>query len=373
MRVHDVTAERVRDLAGHDPAGGKVLTLYLNLDPGRFATGPARRAEIRSLIHDAQHQVQRAEQDLPPEQQLALREALRRVEDALVPGDLPAGGAQGIAVFASAQADLLELLRTPRPVPSRVFVDDTPHLAPLLAIGVPEQWCVALVTRGGARYLLGPAAELHEALTDDFAEPVEIEGEDADRTPRSMRRVAATLADLERGRRFERLLLVVPDELRSELHQHLHAYVHRRLAGDLPVDAAHASVAQVIEATLEPEARRRPATLERRVGELREHAGRHDGRAVLGAPATLEALHERRVQTLLVADGFVVPGTSCPRCGRLAAERLHDRCPLDDEPLEVRADVVGHAVHAAVDQHAEVLDVRPREDLVHGIAALLRW
>lgn len=258
-------------------------------------------------------------------------------------------------------------------MPSRVFVDDTPHVAPLLSLGVSERWCAALVTRGGARYLLGPADALEEHLTDAFDEPVEIEGEDADQTPRRMRRVAATLADLERHGRFDRLALAVPDELRSLLHPHLHDYVRRRVAGELDVDAAHASVAQITEATLEVARALQGGAVAERLARLREHVERHDGRAVVGAPATFAALHERRVQTLLLAAGFSVPGTWCPRCGRLVADRLRERCPLDDEPLVAREDVLGHAVHAAIDQDAEVIEVTPRENLVHGVAALLRW
>src|SRR3954469_20298772 len=49
MRTNDVTAERLRDLAALSPAAGKVLSLFLNLDPTEFATPPARSTEINSL------------------------------------------------------------------------------------------------------------------------------------------------------------------------------------------------------------------------------------------------------------------------------------------------------------------------------------
>ncbi|MCW3013324.1 MAG: hypothetical protein JWO02_416 [Solirubrobacterales bacterium] len=376
MRINDVSPERLRELAAHEPERGKVLSVYLNLDPERFSTGPARKSEVRSLIHDAHQQVGRAEHELSRAARMVLREDLRRVEELLNPGTpppLPADGAQGLVVFASGPANLLEVLRTPLPVPSHAFVEDTPHLTPLVTIGVPEQWCVALVTRGAARYFLGPAEALREKVIDGFDEPIEIEGPDPDEAPRHMRRAAFTLARLEREGRFARLLIGVVEDLRSVFEDHLHPYVKKRLVGTIDVDAAHATAAEVSEETMRLARGLHRKKVQERLQILQAHVDRHDRRGAVGAASTLAALQERRVQSLLLAGDFAVPGTSCPRCGRLGADPAEERCPVDDEPLEHRDDVVDHAIHAAVDQDAEVLYVEPHESLALGIAALLRY
>jgi hypothetical protein len=87
--------------------------------------------------------------------------------------------------------------------------------------------------------------------------------------------------------------------------------------------------------------------LERRVADLFE-------RGALELDATLVALQEGRVRTLLHAAGFEPRGGECPRCGapcRYCATRL---VPLDD--------LVGRVVARADAAGAEV-------DTVHGAAA----
>src|SRR4051812_35893972 len=48
MQANDITRERLRRLAATQPAHGKVLSLFFNLDPREFATPPARGTEMRS-------------------------------------------------------------------------------------------------------------------------------------------------------------------------------------------------------------------------------------------------------------------------------------------------------------------------------------
>ena len=48
---------------------------------------------------------------------------------------------------------------------------------------------------------------------------------------------------------------------------------------------------------------------------------------------TLEALNERRVQTLLLESGFDCRAGRCPSCGLLSLE-THGPCPADGTELE---------------------------------------
>ena len=57
------------------------------------------------------------------------------------------------------------------------------------------------------------------------------------------------------------------------------------------------------------------------------------GRGVGGPEATLEALNERRVQTLLLEPGFDRRGARCPSDGLLMLES-DGRCPADGGPVE---------------------------------------
>jgi peptide chain release factor subunit 1 len=369
MRVNDVTAARLRDLAGRRPERGKVITLFVNLDPSQFGTVPARSSEITSLLDAAHRQVERAQ--LGHDEKASLRADLQRVGEVLPPDALP-DGAEGLAVIASGTADLLEVFRLPRPVPSRVFIEDAPHIAPLVGMGAPEPWCVALVTRGNARFLLGPPEGLVEERVGDFRRE-EYEREDPTSAGRHLRRVAETLERLLQDGRYVRLLAGVPKDLRGQFEELLHPDVRARLVRILDCDAEHVPVADVSARASEIALELRRQEAEELLGRLDARVARGDGRATVGLPATLEALHERRVEALLLAYNFAAPGTRCPRCGRLGADLGEERCPADQALLARRDDVVDDAIACAVEQDARVLRLADGGRLPQGVAAVLRF
>jgi peptide chain release factor subunit 1 len=78
MQANDITRERLRTLAGIRAGDGKVLSLFLNLDPREFATGAARSTEVRSLLDRAARLI-RDDQALAPAARASLRADLERV------------------------------------------------------------------------------------------------------------------------------------------------------------------------------------------------------------------------------------------------------------------------------------------------------
>ena len=104
MQVNDITPERLRRLAEARPAGGQVLSVFVNLDTAQFATPPARDTQVRSVL-DAASPALRERQDLAHDVREALKEDLHRVEDTLLNG-LDAKGAHALAVYASKPAGL---------------------------------------------------------------------------------------------------------------------------------------------------------------------------------------------------------------------------------------------------------------------------
>ena len=98
------------------------------------------------------------------------------------------------------------------------------------------------------------------------------------------------------------------------------------------------------------------------------------GRATGGPDGTIEALNERRVETLLLEPGFDLRGKRCPTCGLLLVE-AGDACPADGSPLDEVDHLREAVVESALTQDAGVLVVRSYPDLGphRGIAALLRF
>lgn len=380
MQLNEVTAERLRRLAETRPEHGKVLSVFLNLDPTEFATPPARDSEVSSLLDRAGRLV-REQPDLDHEERSALEQDLGRIGDFLR-NDLDARGAHGVAVFASAPAGLFEALKLPRPVDHEPVVADTPQVGPLAAVGAAEQWCVLLVNRRDARLLCGDASGMTEIalIHDDVHGGHDQGGWSQPRYERSVEQDVANHLKHTCEAVFERLrgqlpvglLIGAPHELAGDVEAALHPYLRERLAGRLDLDVGVASPDEVAAAAAE---RIAAVTREREdaaLARLQESLAK-GGRAAAGLEPVLRALVERRVATLLVDRGLVAPGVCCPSCGWLGTRG--ERCPADATPTEQVANVAERAVARAFEQDAEVLVLSDRAELgPHGgIAAVLRF
>src|SRR3954464_1228486 len=115
MQTNQLSPSTLRRLAELRPDAGKVVSIYLNLDPTEFASGPARATAINSLLDQAARTA-RAEDP-------AVREDVERVRELFKNFDFQ--GAHGVAVFACGAEDLLEVIKLPRTVESAVVIDDS--------------------------------------------------------------------------------------------------------------------------------------------------------------------------------------------------------------------------------------------------------
>jgi peptide subunit release factor 1 (eRF1) len=172
-------------------------------------------------------------------------------------------------------------------------------------------------------------------------------------------------------RGFERLILGGPEEVLSDLHSVLHPYLQERVEARcaIPVNASDDEIraaAHVVEAEVE---RRKEAEL---VAKLRDAVGA-GRRGVAGLDATLGALVERRVDTLLVSHGYDHPGWRCGSCRHIG--RVGRTCPVCATEMYAVDDVVEEAVEEALAQSCEVEVCVGNADLdVMGrIGALLRY
>jgi peptide chain release factor subunit 1 len=375
---NEITEAKLDRLAGLHADGPRVLSLYLDLDPERFATPSARASEMDSLLDEASRRIE--SEHHPHEELEQLREDLQRVRDHLQ-SDQYADGARAHAVFCCSSLDLFETMALPAPVESRVTVSDTPSIEPLVEIGAPAAWCVALVNRRLARVLRGSSNRLTEVLS--FGDPVHGQhsqgGWSQARYQRSVEHDVGShlrhtgevlLRQFERSQ-FVGLLLAAPEELRTQVAANLHPYVRERLVGYLKLDIENSALEDVrTEAAKAIETHDREI-VGQRLEELRARLGRGE-RAAAGADDVLRALYERRVGTLLYSTQEPIKGAACPQCGLMQTEA--GTCTVDGTQLEQRDDLLEQAVHAALEQDAEVLTVdTPDLGPVGGIAALLRF
>jgi peptide chain release factor subunit 1 len=379
MQVMAPDRDELRRLAEIRLDRPAVLSLYLDLDPTEFATPPARATAVRSLLDEADRQV-RDRSDLPHEERMDLRASLERASSVLE-GDLPTEGAQALAIFAAESAQLFEVLKLPRPVPSRVAIRRSPLVAPLARLARRERWCVALVNRRDARIFRGSPdglreiEQIHDLVFGQhdqggWSQARYQRGIEKEKDDHLKHTVEALMKHFKR-RPFERLIVGGPREVVADFESKLHGYLAERLAGRIDVDVEHSTPEQVLEAVQprfeELEEEREAQALER-LGEA--------GRAAIGLDDVLRTLNERRVETLVADERYSAEGTCCPSCGWLgpAGERS---CPVDETELETLDDLTEAAVELTIQQSAEILAVRRRRDELTeragGIAALLRF
>jgi len=114
MAAQSLSRGRLRRLADVHPDRGRVLSVFMNLDPSELPTPAARSSALTSILTEAARRVDDAG-ELDHEARRALRTDLERVREVLN-GDVAADGARGVAVFACEPEDLLEVVALRRPV-----------------------------------------------------------------------------------------------------------------------------------------------------------------------------------------------------------------------------------------------------------------
>jgi peptide subunit release factor 1 (eRF1) len=381
MQTDELTPERLRRLAELRP-GGRVLSAYLNLEPSEFATPAARSSAIGSLVDEAGRKV-KAEHELSHDERQGLEEDVKRLRDYLRGPSFSADGAHGLAVFCSGAAGLFETVKLPRPVDSGIMIDDSPWVEPLAGMLSADRWAVLLANRRSARLFEGTRDTLEEveSFQDDVRGQSESGGPEQGRAERSvaeeheehLRKAAYEAFKHYRRARFDHFLVGIPSELRGTMEHQLHASLRERLRGFLEVDVERSSaddVARAAAGEIEAAERRRERE---KLDRLVEAVGT-GGRGSAGLDDTLGALNERRVETLLLAEGFSAPGSVCSSDGFVATQE-GGTCPVDGGELVRRDDIVESAIELALGQSAEVLVVRHHDDLdEHGsIGATLRF
>ena len=379
MAAQSLSRGRLRRLADVNPDRGRVLSVFMNLDPSELPTPAARSSAVTSILTEAARRVDDAG-ELDHDERRALRTDLERVREVLN-GDVAADGARGVAVFACEPEDLLEVVALRHPIESRVVLDDSPHVEPLVHAGAAERWCVLLANRRVARLFTGTGDALSETdrIVDDVHRRHEKGGWSQANYQRSVEKevldhvahTAAVAFQLYKRRGFDRLLVGAPDELVGDLEAKLHPYLRERLVGRVSCDIENTSDEQVracAGAKIEEFARgREREALDR----LAQGVG-SGGRGAAGLAEVLAALNEARVEVLLVARGLDAAGLCDPATGLLYASPEDVPDGATATPV---ADVVEKAIEKALEQSADVIGIRFHEDLgpLGGIGAVLRY
>jgi peptide chain release factor subunit 1 len=351
IELLEVNQEALRALNQMGEGGGRVLSVYLSMDPPQVPSPRVRRVQLDSRLSEAEHQLKLEAADGPGVKELDA--CLQRVRDLLENTVVHDHGVRAVALFCVSSGELRAFgLRHPPDFTVAAAFRGRPAIEPLVEALPGPAWGVALVSRQHGRIFRGTDAALAElGDVDDavhrrhaqggwsqarFQRGIEKEVKD------HVGHVCELLFAMHRRRPFDRLIVAGPSEIWPVVDAKLHPYLRQRLAGHVSINVEHSSAEQVLEHVRglmeEDHARRESEALER----LRAGLGTGD-RAVAGLTEVFSALDNRRVATLLIKAG-----------------------PFNEQ-LE-------RAIEAAVAQSAEILAVQNEALEPFGeIAALLSY
>lgn len=365
----------IRDLAAFRGERAPVTSVYLDVDGRRRIRPRDCELALERLIRPVRERAQR-------DGAASVTADLRRIEDHVRAG-IDRSNVRGVAFFACDAHGFWEVVELAVPVRDRIVVNHAPFVRELEAVVTRhEPLAVLLVDRQQARLLLFDQGELLDK--QDLAEDLprhdddggrlgkdQVAGHAAAAAQRHLRHAAAAAFALFSEPGFEHLVIGGPDEITAELVRELHPYLQERIAARVPL-AVHCSDDDIRQAAEQVEARvqreREAAVVER----LRTAVGTGAG-GVAGLAGVLDALVARRIDTLVVSDGFEAPGWRCPGCAWVGT--VGRRCPVCGNTMEAVADVVEEAVEDALTQACRVAICRDNADLdvLGRVGALLRY
>ena len=366
-----LTQDSIRALAGYKPANAPVVTLYLDVDGRRYVRPRDYEMQLDHLLRDAR---ERCNGNTP-------HEDFRRIE-AHVKAGVDRSHARGLAIFSCAGEELWQVIELPVPVRNQLVVNQAPHVKQLeRVLDRLERFAVLMVDRQRARIFEFEMGELVDKseLFDQLPRHDDDKGDwDKDHVRdhaavlarQHVRRAAHVAFAVYQERPFDHLIIAAPDDLTHEMEKELHSYLRDRIAArlSLPINAPDAAIrSAAIDVEADIASRREAAIVEK----LRAASGQ--GKAVVGLPAVLTALGERRVERLVVSDGYEAPGFRCSGCGFLAAKGR--ACGQCGGTMDRSDDVVEDAVEEALTQSCKLTICSDNADLdvLGRIGALLRY
>jgi len=297
---------------------------------------------------------------------------------------------RSVAIFSCAGDDFFKAYPLAIPVRSRAWAGSQPYVKPLAdLLDAYGGYGVVLVDKQGARlfgFHLGELREQEGILGEDVRHVKRggassfpgRRGGTSGRTrssneviERNIKGEAEFAAKFFQENHVRRVLIGGTDENIAQFRQHLPKAWQSLVVGSFAMSMTANSVdvlAKAMEVGQEAERRREERLVEAVITAAAKGAG-----GVARLEDTLGAVHEGRVQILIIQEGLRAPGYRCLGCGYLTTQSL-EICPFCGKGFEKIEDAVEMAVRKVMQSGGEVEVVRDNKDLEKvGVAGLLRY
>lgn len=364
-----IKQEQLQELLSYE--GNKVLSLYLDTDCTQESQETIK-LQVRGLIK---------EMKLGQEKGAA---AIEKYLDHSYDWSQP-----GLAIFTDVEGDFFRDYPTAVSFRNRLRIGDKPYVKPLAhLIDHYAHYGAIMVDKVGARffeYHLGELQSSEGVMGEEIqklkkgggtsAVGMRAGGSGARReeeiVQRNLREAAAAASKFFTNKPIRRLFLGGTAETVGQFSELLSKQLQSCLAGTFSLDMTAG----------EHEVRRETLDLLEKANTEREQklvqtmvtAQAKGGNAVIGLDDTLQAVSEKRVQSLIVSDGFRTPGYVHPESDFVTANLA--RSPLSDREMTEIEDVVDAAVALTMNQggHVEIISNNPELEGAGRIGAILRY
>ncbi len=365
-----ITDSDLRELLQYQ-APSPVLSIYLNTEPGE-GSAETYRLRLRSMLKEV---------DMPEDVSVVERYFEHEFD----------WSGRSVAVFSCQVDDFFRAYPLAVPVRSRVRISDRAHVKPLAdLLDSFGGYGVALVDKQGARFFYFHLGELREeegmmgeavrhTKRGGGSQAQGRRGGTAGQTnyveevaERNLKEAAEAAAQFFGENNVRRILIGGTDDNVTPFRNQLPKAWQSLVIGTFPMSmtATHNEVLdRAIQVGREAERQRDAKLVEAVI------TGAAKGRGgVVRLEDTLRAVHEGRVQTLLIREGLQAAGYRCQGCGYITSQAM-DACPYCSGEFAEIPDVVDLAVRRVMASGGEVEVLH--EDLslsdYEHIGAILRY
>jgi peptide subunit release factor 1 (eRF1) len=290
------------------------------------------------------------------------------------------------AVFACKEHDLWIDLNVDAVPETKLITGRYFRLAPVFAgaQGQPR-CCIVVLDREKTRVFLirGPEIIEQSEVMDD--EPREVRNTGTGGSSRAERQreepvkqhfkfVADHLLHFFERNEFELLIIGTRDELWAELEPKLHASLRKILIGRFHADPGLIAIDEVREQARKIlDERRNRETLE--LLQIIHGESQRNGLGAVGLGNVMAAVERGEVETLLIGDQELGPGSECTNCGHMMANAA-SKCEICSHEMRVfdnAAECLIRKVIVSNNVDLEILPNNPQLKGLGGVAAQLRF
>ncbi|OGO28056.1 MAG: hypothetical protein A2Z16_04160 [Chloroflexi bacterium RBG_16_54_18] len=365
-----LTENELRELLDYQ-ASAPFLSIYLNTEPSEGSVD-AHKLRLRSMLRDV---------ELPDD-------ALR--VERFVEHEFDWSG-RSVSIFSCMADDFFRGYTLAVPIRSRVRVSDKPYVKPLAdLLDAYGGYGVALVDKQGARlfsFHLGELREQEGVMGETVRRTKRGGGSQAqgrrggtagqtnyveEVAERNIKDAAEFAARFFHENNVRRILLGGTEDNLTPFQNHLPKAWRSLVVGTFPMSMT-ASQSEVLERAMqigqEAERRREAKLVKTAITSAAKGRG-----GVIQLEETLHAVHQGRVQTLLISDGFRAPGRRCKGCGYITSKKFQV-CPFCGGKFEPIPDAVELAVRKVMQSGGDVEVLHDAQALREqgDIGALLRY